>query len=180
MQGFLWFVYRSVGSLWFLFIIIIVYLNIFDIYICSKSPWLIKGARRYTILHTYGKSISTLDTSRRCASPKSDCINLFVYSLSKIASFSVLCLCLPCPGSHVRHSNTSTSTSTSTRRRKKFLFPMFAFMLASLRFTRTFSCAYACVVMVNQPLKDTRMYSSKQRDFVRSCVEKKNRTQFSQ
>ena len=63
-----------------------------------------------------------------------DLIHLFV-RWQKVLPF-LLCLC--CPGCRVQHN-------ASTRRRKKFLFVM----LASPRFTCTFSCAYACVVPVN-------------------------------
>ena len=56
----------------------------------------------------------------------------------------------------VRENRGDASTSTSVRRRKAFLFLTLALVLASSRFTRTFSCAYACacayacVVRVNQ------------------------------
>ena len=51
-------------------------------------------------------------------------------------------------GSHVRLSD--ASISASARKRKDFLLLALALVLASSRFTRTFSCAYACVVWTSQ------------------------------
>ena len=45
-----------------------------------------------------------------------------------------------------RRNDASTSTSASARRRKYFLFRALTLVLASPRFTRTFSCACACIV----------------------------------
>ena len=46
-----------------------------------------------------------------------------------------LCLCLRCPGLHVRRNDASTSTSTSTREWKSFHCLVLVLMLASLRHT---------------------------------------------
>ena len=70
-------------------------------------------------------------------------IYLFVcpQTIKKILPF-LLCLCLRCPGSHVRHNDAITSTR---RRPAKFLFLKPALVLALPRFTRTFSYAFTYV-----------------------------------
>ena len=60
---------------------------------------------------------------------------------------------LKAAGSHVRRSiSMSTRKRMSEPGRRKHA------LLVSSRFTRTFSCAYACVVRVNQPVLYTESY----------------------